>query len=93
MSVYGINKTCWLALHDKAFRDELKRDPSKALTLIPLNDEERNFLLSGEVGRLHDLGAHSFLLSHLSRFELLGLTVATYSERMRASKTVKDVAG
>ena len=92
MSVYGINKVCWLTLHDKAFRDELKRDPSKALAALPLDDEERRLLLAGEVGRLHDLGAHGFLLSHLSRFELFGLTVVTYSERMRAAKTALEDA-
>lgn len=92
MSVYGINKACWLTLHDGAFRDELGRDPAKALAALPLNDEERSLLIAGEVGRLHDLGAHSFLLSHLSRFELFGLTVEKYSERMRASKTIVENA-
>lgn len=92
MSVYGINKVCWLTVHDKAFRDELKRDPSKALAALPLDDEERRLLLAGEVGQLHDLGAHSFLLGHLLRFDLFGLTVVNYSERMRAAKAAQEDA-
>lgn len=85
MSVYQINKICYRALHEPEFRAALKQDPAGAIGMLPLSDEERKLLLAGEVGQLHDLGAHSFLLSHLSRFELFGLTVLTYSERMRAA--------
>jgi Aromatic-ring-opening dioxygenase LigAB, LigA subunit len=85
MSAYDVNKVCWLSLHDPSFRNALRRDPQAALATALLNDEERALLLAGEVGKLHDLGAHSFLLSHLSRFELFGLDVDTYSERIRAS--------
>ena len=85
MSVYHVNKVCYRALHDPEFRERLKKDPRSALADLPLSDEERCLLLAGEVGQLHDLGAHSFLLSHISRFELFGVDVPRYSQRMRAS--------
>ena len=85
MSVYQVNKLCYRALHDPGFRAALKQNPEEALAALPLTIEEHTLLLSGEVGKLHDLGAHAYLLSHLSRFELFGLTVLTYSERMRAA--------
>jgi hypothetical protein len=90
MSVYDVNKVCYRSLHDPDFRERLKRDPQGALAPLPLTDHERDLLLAGEVGKLHDLGAHSFLLSHLSRFELFGLTTPLYSDRMRASSKRLD---
>jgi hypothetical protein len=85
MSIYHVNKVCYRALHEPKFREALRLDPGHTLAPLPLTEEERQLLLGGEVGKLHDMGAHSFLLSHLSRFELFGLDVLTYSERMRAS--------
>jgi hypothetical protein len=87
MTTYHVNKVCYRVLHERQFREALKQNPESILATLPLTDEERQLLLAGEVGKLHDLGAHSFLLSHLSRFELFGLNVLTYSERMRASST------
>ena len=84
MSVYQVNKLCYRALHDPGFCAALKQNPEETLATLALTEEERTLLLAGEVGKLHDLGAHDYLLSHLSRFELFGLTVLTYSERMRA---------
>jgi hypothetical protein len=84
MSVYAINKLCRDALHDAAFREALQRDPASAIAPLPLSDEERTALLNGDVGRLYQLGAHPFLLAYLTRWELFGLTVHKYSERIRA---------
>ncbi len=85
VSIYEVNKVCYRTVHDPEFRAALKRDPVASLEALPLTPTERELLLKGEVGKLHDLGAHPFLLSHLSRFELFGLSVLTYSERMRAA--------
>jgi hypothetical protein len=85
MSAYEINKLCWRAVHDPAFREALKRDPEEATAPLSLSTEERGALLAGEVGRLYELGANSFLLSHLPRYQLFGLTVPLYSERMRGA--------
>jgi hypothetical protein len=86
MSVYEINKLCYRTLREPDFREALKREPEGTMRSLPLTEEERQLLLAGEVGKLHDLGAHAYLLSHLSRFELFGLTVETYSERIRTAK-------
>jgi hypothetical protein len=74
MSIYGIHKLCRSALHDLSVREALKSDPVGSL------------LLAGEVGRLWEMGASGFLLSYLTRWELLGLTVPLYCDRMRAAK-------
>jgi hypothetical protein len=84
MSAYEVNKVCHRALHDLPFRKALKTDPQATLAPLPLTDPERRELLAGEVGRLYEMGASGFLLSYLPRWELFGLTVPIYSERMRA---------
>jgi hypothetical protein len=90
MSAYEVNKLCWRAVHDRAFREALKREPEAATAQLPLSAEERSALLAGEVGRLYQLGANAFLLSHLPRFQLFGLTVPVYSERMRAAGMARN---
>jgi hypothetical protein len=87
MSAYEINKLCYRTLREPHFRESLKQDPQGTMRSLPFTEEERQLLLNGEVGKLHDLGAHAYLLSHLSRFELFGLSVVTYSERIRTAKT------
>jgi hypothetical protein len=86
MSPYAINKICYRALHDRAFREAVKRDPAGAIADLPLTGEERHALLAGDVGRLYEWGVHPFLMGHLTRFELFGLTVTNYSERIRAAR-------
>ncbi len=86
MSVYAINKICHRALHDIPFREAVKRDPAAAIADLPLTDEERKALLAGDVARLYEWGVHPFLMGHLTRFDLFGLTVETYSERIRKAR-------
>lgn len=85
MSIYAINKLCRDALHDLAFREALKRDPKSAVARLALTDDERSALLDGQVAWLYKRGAHPFLLAYLTRWELFGLTVPLYSERIRAA--------
>jgi hypothetical protein len=87
MSVFAINKLCHDALHDVAFREALKRDPAAAIAPLDLTEEERKALLAGDVARLYQWGCHPFLLAYLTRWDLFGLTVPIYSERIR---TVPD---
>jgi hypothetical protein len=88
VSAYAVNKLCRLALHDPGFRERLRSSAEQTVAEFPgLTVEERQALLAGEVGRLHALGAHSFLLGYLPRLRLLGLTQAVYAERMRRSAT------
>jgi hypothetical protein len=86
VSVYAINKICYRALHDIPFRDAVKRDPAGAIAELPLSAEERQALLAGDVARLYEWGVHPFLMGHLTRFGLFGLTVTTYSERIRTAR-------
>lgn len=85
MSIYHVNKLCYRALHDIPFRESLKRDPDAAVAALPLTEEERQAVLAGEVGKLYEWGASAFLLSYLTRWELFGLTVPVYNQRMRAA--------
>jgi hypothetical protein len=84
MSVYAINEVCWRLVHDLPFREGMKADPGQALAGLDLTENERTALLQGDVGALYRLGAHTFLLGHLSRYGIAGLTAAVYNERMRA---------
>ncbi|MDP2357526.1 MAG: hypothetical protein Q8M31_15905 [Beijerinckiaceae bacterium] len=83
MTIYAVNKLCYKALHDATFRALLGTDPHAALDSLPLSEDEKRLLLEGDVGELFRRGAHPFLLSHLSRFELFGLNVARYSQSMK----------
>jgi hypothetical protein len=86
MSTFAVNKLCRDASHDTAFRDALKRDPKSAMAPLALTDEERTALLAGDVKTLFERGAHPYLLSHLIRYELFGLTEPVYSERIHAAR-------
>lgn len=92
MSVYAINEICYKTVHDPEFRERLRADPAAAVAPFELTAEERSALLAGEVGTLYRMGAHSFLLGHLNRYQLLGLTVPIYNERMRAARSEQDVS-
>ena len=86
MSVYTVNKLCRCTLHDPELRAAIKRDPAAAIASWPLSSQEREALLAGDVARLYEMGVHPFLLSHLSRWALFGLTVPVYSERIRKAR-------
>ena len=86
MSIYAVNKLCREALRDAAFRATLKRDPQAAIAPLSLTEEERAALLNGDVAWLYERGAHPFLLAYLTRWELFGLTVSIYSERIRTAR-------
>jgi hypothetical protein len=87
MSMYPVNKLCWRVVHEPQLREALQDDPEAALRAAapPLTEEQIAALLAGDVGRLSRMGANHFLLHQLGRFELLGLTLPTYAERIRAA--------
>jgi hypothetical protein len=64
----------------------MKADPAKALAPLDLTDAERNALVAGDVGTLYRMGVNGFLMGYLARFEVCGLNIASYNERMRAVK-------
>ena len=86
MSIYAVNYLCREVLRDHAFRAAMKADAAKALAPLELTDEERSALLAGDVGALFRSGVNGFLMGYLARFEVCGLNVETYNQRMRAVK-------
>jgi hypothetical protein len=92
MSVYAVNKLCRDALRDLALRERLKHDPAGAIAALDLTQDERCALLSGDVARLYEWGCHPFLLAYLPRWELFGLTIALYSERIRKARDVRGMS-
>jgi len=83
MSVYQVNKLLYMTDNDPAFRKRMKEEPEAALKEFRLTEEEYNALTSGSVGKLHQMGVHTFLLNHLSRYELFGVNRDNYLERIR----------
>ncbi|MFZ3351289.1 MAG: hypothetical protein WA268_10535 [Xanthobacteraceae bacterium] len=86
MSIFAVNYLCREVLRDHGFRAAMKADPAKALAPLDLTGEEHRALVAGDVGALFRLGANGFLMAYLARFEVCGLNVASYNERMRAVK-------
>jgi hypothetical protein len=84
VSTYQVDKLCWRVQHDPPFRERLSQDPAAALADLPLTAEERAALLAGDVARLYQLGAHPYLLGHLTRYDLFGLTRESYGRQMKA---------
>lgn len=84
MSIFAVNYLCREVLRDHAFRAAMKADPAKALAALDLADDERRALLAGDVGTLFRMGTNAFLMGYLARFEVCGLNVEIYNQRMRA---------
>lgn len=83
MSVYQINKLLYLTDNDAAFRKRMKENPEEAIQDFSLSPQEREALTSGAVGTLYQMGVHTFLLNHLSRYELFGVNRDNYLARIR----------
>ena len=86
MSIFAVNHLCREVLRDHTFRAAMKSDPAKALAPLDLSDDERRALLAGDVGTLYRMGVNAFLMNYLARFEVCGLDVKIYNQRMRAVK-------
>ena len=83
MSVYQVNKLLYMTDNDPAFRKRMKEEPETAIKDYKLTEKEREALVSGSVGKLYQMGVHTFLLNHLSRYELFGVNRDNYLERIR----------
>jgi len=92
MSVYAVNYLCRELLRDHAFRAAMKADPAKAIANHDLTAEERAALLAGDVAKLYRLGVNAFLMGYLPRFEVCGLTLPIYNERIRSAAEHKQGA-
>ncbi|HTP91343.1 MAG TPA: hypothetical protein VMJ52_06395 [Xanthobacteraceae bacterium] len=86
MTIFAVNYLCREILRDHAFRAAMKADPGNALAPLDLTEAERRALLAGDVGELFRMGANGFLMAYLARFEVCGLNVEVYNQRMRAVK-------
>lgn len=84
MSIFAVNYLCREVLRDHAFRAAMKSDPAAALAPLDLSADERRALLAGDVGALFRMGVNAFLMGYLARFEVCGLNVEIYNQRMRA---------
>jgi hypothetical protein len=87
LSIYAVNKVCRRVVHEPELRRALVEAPEEALRAArpPLTEEEIGCLLAGDVGRLARMGANHFLLHQLGRFQLLGLDLPIYAERIRVA--------
>jgi hypothetical protein len=87
MSVYAVDKLCRRVVHEPELRAALAADPEAALRAArpPLTEEEIAALVAGDVGRLSHMGANNFLLHQLGRWQVLGLDLPRYAERIRAA--------
>jgi hypothetical protein len=87
MSIYAVNKLCQRVVHEPELRQALRDDPGRALRAVQpeLSGEEIQALVAGDVGTLSHMGANHFLLHQLGRWELLGLDLPSYGERIRAA--------
>jgi hypothetical protein len=84
MSIYAVNYLCREVLRDHAFRAAMKQDPTAAIAKYDLTAEERRALLAGDVAALYRLGVNAFLMGYLPRFEVCGLTLPLFNERIRS---------
>ena len=83
MSVYQVNKLLYLTDNDAVFRERIKAEPAAVLKEFRLTEEELNALTSGAVGKLYQMGVHTFLLNHMYRWELFGVNRDNYLDRIR----------
>jgi hypothetical protein len=87
VTVYAVNKVCFLSERDAAFRERLRSQPESTLAGFPkLDASERQALLAGDVVALFRKGAHPFLLQHLAQHRLFGLTRDVYRERITTAR-------
>jgi len=83
MSIYQINKILYSTDNDASFRKRIKENPEEALKAFRLSKEEHDALTAGAVGKLYQMGVHTFLLNHLYRYELFGVNRDNYLSRIR----------
>ena len=86
MSVYGINKLLFRAEHEPDFLALLKSNLEEALAQFSLTPTEQEALTRGDLKAMFDMGVHPFLLNHLPRHDLFGVTRQNYFPRIRGQE-------
>jgi Aromatic-ring-opening dioxygenase LigAB, LigA subunit len=82
MSIYAVHKIAQSLRKDADFAERMRQSPAAAIAEFPLTDAERRAILSGDVGRLAQLGAHGYLLGAFAQQQVVGVTMANYVERI-----------
>lgn len=85
MSSYGINEVCYRLVHDAPFRELMLVDAPAALAASKLTEEERAAFMGGDIGALYLHGGHPYLLGHLMRYKLFGITQKSHAESIWAA--------
>lgn len=83
MSIYDVNFLCREIMRDPFLREALRQNPAETLAQFDLSQDERSALEVGDVGTLYRMGANSFLMGYLARYQMFGLDVTSYGARMR----------
>jgi Aromatic-ring-opening dioxygenase LigAB, LigA subunit len=91
MSIISVNHLCRDITRDPALRQAFLLDPKGALSNYPrkFTEIERTALLKGDVGALYQMGVNAYWMGYLARYAIFGLTIESYSERVRASEDAK----
>jgi hypothetical protein len=87
VSIYAVNKLCRRVVHEPELRQALATAPLPTLRAVrpALSETEIEALVAGDVGALSTMGANHFLLHQLGRWQLFGLDLPIYAERIRAA--------
>jgi hypothetical protein len=81
MSLYATQKFLYDLNRDAAVQRRYREDKQALLAGYDLDDEEREAIRGGDVGKLYVLGCNGQLLMHFA--PLLGIAWADYLEAMR----------
>ena len=81
MSLYSTQKFLYHLNRDPAVQRRYKDELPALLQYYELDDEERDAILAGDIGKLYVLGCNGQLLMHFA--PLLGIPWADYLEAMR----------
>lgn len=82
MSIYAVHKVAQLLRKDPAFVERMRSDPGSAIATFELTNEERQAIVTGDVGRLAALGAHGYLLGAFAQQQVVGVNMANYVQRI-----------
>lgn len=81
MSLYATQKFLYHLNREAEVQRRFRDDRAAVLSDYELNDEERQAVMEGDIGKLYVLGCNGQLLMHFA--PLLGIAWADYLEAMR----------
>ena len=87
MSVYEMNKLLYRTEKDEDFRRRIQTEPDRVLLEVSLSEEEREALTTGDLHKMFNMGVHPFLLNHMPRHGLFGVTRENYLPRIRGEQS------